>query len=79
MSSLPALQALIRDKFGLDPSTLDPHAALSEQGIDSLAMVEVLFDIERQFGISVPDQASNIGTLADLAAVIDRLRTKQAA
>jgi acyl carrier protein len=79
MSSLPELQALIKEKYDLDPSKLDPHASLRESGVDSLALVEFLFEVEDRYQISVPDEHSNIDSLAELAEVIDKLRAKAAA
>jgi len=79
MSSLKALQDLIHEKYGIDPSTLDPHASIRAAGIDSLALVEYLFEIEDRFGISVPEEHSGIDTLAELAAVVDNARASQTA
>ena len=80
MSSLPALQELIHTKFGIDTATLDPHASMRERGVDSLALVEFVFAVEDQFGISVPDENASIDTLAELAEVVDKLvAAKQAA
>ena len=79
MSSLKELQDLIHEKYGIDPATLDPQASMRNAGIDSLALVEFLFEVEDRFGISVPDEYSNIDTLAELAAVVDSVRAKQAA
>lgn len=79
MSSLKELQDLIQKKYGIDPATLDPNASMREAGIDSLALVEYLFEVEDRFGISVPEQEPNIDTLAELARVVDELRAKQAA
>jgi acyl carrier protein len=79
MSSLPELQALIKEKYGLDPSKLDPHASLRASGVDSLALVEFLFEVEDRYKLSVPDEYSNIDSLAELAEVIDKLKAKAAA
>jgi acyl carrier protein len=79
MSSLKELQDLIQEKYGLDPSALDPHASMRGSGIDSLALVEFLFDVEDKYGISLPDPDESLSSLADLAAVVDRLRAAQAA
>jgi len=79
MSSLTELQHLIHEKFGIDPATLDPNASMREKGIDSLALVEYLFAIEDHFGISMSDEHSNIDTLAELAAVVDKLKAAQVA
>lgn len=75
-SSLQELQALIQEKYGLDPSTLDPTASMRGAGIDSLALVEFLFEVEDRYQISLPDD-NGIDSLADLAAVVDRLRAAQ--
>jgi len=77
MSSLKELQELIHEKFGIDASELDPHASMREKGFDSLALVEFVFAIEDHFSISMPDDDQNIDTLAELAAVVDRIRASQ--
>jgi acyl carrier protein len=74
-STLKELQDLIQEKYGLDASQVDPQASLRASGVDSLALVEFIFDVEDLMGISVPDDNPNIDTLADLAAAIDRVRT----
>jgi acyl carrier protein len=73
MSSLKALQDLIHEKFGIEASALEPNASMREKGFDSLALVEFLFAIEDRFGISMSDEDSNIDTLAQLSAVVDKL------
>ena len=79
MSSLTELQDLIKEKYDIDPSSLDPNASMREHGIDSLARVEFLFDVEDKFGISFPDGRSDIDTLAALADLVDELRASQTA
>ena len=79
MSSLTELQDLIQKKYGIDPATLDPHASMRDKGFDSLALVEFQFEIEDHFKISLPDEDADIETLAELAAVVDRVRAKQPA
>lgn len=76
MSSLEALQQLIHKKYGIEPSALDPNASMRDQGIDSLALVEFLFDVEDTFKVSL-DGHNEIETLAELARVIDELRAAQ--
>jgi acyl carrier protein len=79
MSSLKELQDLIQAKYGLDPATLDAHASMRESGVDSLALVEFLFELEEKFNISIPDDNANLDTLAELAEIVDRLRAGQIA
>lgn len=77
MSSLKELQDLIHEKYGIEASALDPHASMREKGFDSLALVEFVFAIEDRFSIAMPDDDPNIDTLAELAAVVDRIRVAQ--
>ncbi|HEU4459154.1 MAG TPA: acyl carrier protein [Methylibium sp.] len=79
MSSLKELQDLIQQKYGIDPATLDPNASIRAAGLDSLALVEFLFEVEDKFGLSLPEEHSNIDTLNDLAKVVDELRAAQTA
>ncbi|HEY9026326.1 MULTISPECIES: acyl carrier protein [Variovorax] len=80
MSSLKELQDLIQDKYGIEPSKLDPHASMRETGgLDSLALAEFLFAIEDHFGIVMPDEDANIDTLAELAVLVDKVRAEKAA
>lgn len=76
MSSLEELQQLIHKKYGIEPSALDPNASMREHGIDSLALVEFLFDVEDKYKVSL-ESHTHIDTLADLARAIDELRAAQ--
>jgi acyl carrier protein len=79
MGSLQDLQNIIRDKYSIDPAALDPHVPMREQGLDSLAVAEFLFEVEDRLGLTLPDSHMEIDTLAGLAELIDTLRAKQAA
>ena len=77
MSSLAEIQDLVHKKYGVEPSAMDPNVSMREHGIDSLTLVEFLFEIEDHFGISVPEKHYEIDTLAGLAATVDELRAMQ--
>ncbi|MFG6412884.1 acyl carrier protein [Roseateles sp. DC23W] len=79
MSSLNELQELIHKKYGLAPEALDPHASMRASGVDSLALVEFVFDVEDKYGISIPDNIAELDTLAELAELVDRLRAAEPA
>ncbi len=67
---------LIRDyKFSADVLVLE--APLEALGIDSLGMAELLFNIEDEFGVSVPPDTVHFTTLGDVVAFIDGLIEKQ--
>ena len=77
MSSLEELQQLIHRKYGIEPSQLDPDQPMLEAGIDSLALVEFLFEVEEKFKVSL-DAYPDIQTLSALAQAIDEVRARAA-
>ena len=79
MGSLQDLQNIIRDKYNIEPEALDPHRPMREQGLDSLAVAEFLFEVEDRLGLTLPDEHMQVETLAGLADLIDRMRAKLAA
>jgi acyl carrier protein len=68
------LLELIQKAYDIDPSTIDPNKPLSDFGLDSLALAELMFNIEDHFGIDYPESRANVQTLAELAKVVDEVR-----
>ncbi len=72
---------IVAEQAMLDPAGLMPQTPLTELGLDSLALVEVVFRIEEEFGISVPFNANeprdasrfDISTLGQVIAGVERL------
>lgn len=78
MSSLVELQELIESKYGITRAQLDPQASMRGSGIDSLALVEFIFEVEERFGITLQSNP-DVDTLAELARLIDEQRAAKAA
>ena len=78
MSSLPEMQKLIQEKYGIDPATLDPDQSMRDKGLDSLALVEFLFAVEDHFKIDMSGADQSTDTLAGLAALVDRMLAEKA-
>ena len=56
--------------FGISEDALVPDATLESLGLDSLAVIEFLFQLEDHFGIKIPDQTIPPRTLAKLIKLI---------
>ena len=78
-TTLSELQALLKDKYDVDETTVGPDTAMQEGGLDSLAVAEFMFAVEDHFGITLPDDDPNINTLAQLADLVDRVKAAKAA
>jgi acyl carrier protein len=68
------LLGLIQKAYDIDPASIDPHQPLADFGLDSLALAELMFNIEDHFGIDYPESRANVHTLAELAQVVDEVR-----
>ena len=73
MSAYSVLLELLSEKYDIDPEAISPEATLTELGLDSLTVVELLFDVEDEFGIEVPEERATFQTLAEAAALVDEL------
>ena len=77
MSTLDRLTHLIHDKFGVDPTVIDPDAPFASYDLDSLTVAELMFEIDDAFHVTVPDEAATtVTTLRQLATLIDGLPEK---
>ena len=58
---------IIVDKLGVDESEVTPNASFTNDlGADSLDTVELIMELEKEFGMSIPDdQAEKISTVQD--------------
>ena len=67
---------LFAETFGVAEEKLLPGATLESLGLDSLAVIEFLFQIEDQFKIQIPDQSSPPRTLEEIVHLIEPLMPK---
>jgi acyl carrier protein len=67
---------LFATTFGIAEEKLLPDATLESLGLDSLAVIEFLFQIEDQFHIQIPDQPNPPVTLGDMVQLIAPLMPK---
>ncbi len=72
--TMTELLGLIKKAYDIDPASIDPLKPLSEFGLDSLALAELMFNIEDHFHIDYPESQSHVQTLAELVKVVDEAR-----
>ncbi len=66
--------AIIVDKLGVKESEVTPEASFTNHlGADSLDIVELIMEFEKEFGIEIPDEAAeSISTVGDVIAYIEK-------
>lgn len=81
MTTLQSVQTILKANFDLTPEVLQPEAKLEDLAIDSLAVIEVMFEVEEEFKITVPSESAamqtQMKTLGDLVAYVDQLIAEQ--
>jgi acyl carrier protein len=65
---------ILVDKLGVDEAEVKDNASfMNDLGADSLDAVEVMMEIEKKFGISIPDdEAEEITTVGEAIAYVER-------
>jgi acyl carrier protein len=67
------------EQFELKVADLTPDAQLEALGLDSLSVIEFMFNIEDEFHIKLPDERVEIKTIQDIASIVERLVAEQQA
>ena len=76
MNTLEVLQDLLIKDHALTREQLAPEVELSSLGVDSLGLIELMFQVEDRFGISLPDDKfPALLTVGDVVDFIDQLLT----
>lgn len=73
MSAFEFLSGLLVEKFDVDPDKITPESNLTDLGLDSLSIVELVFDVEDEFDIEVSEDDVDFKTLGEAAALFDKL------
>lgn len=67
------------EQFDLKPEDLTPDATLESLGLDSLSVIEFMFNLEDELKIKLPDERVELKTLQDVTNLVDRIVAEQSA
>lgn len=77
MSTLEIIQNMMVKQFDLKLEDLTPDAKLQSLGIDSLSVIEFMFNLEDELKIKVTEERFELNTVQDIATAVDHLITTQ--
>ena len=76
MSTFDKVKEVIIDKLGVEGDAINSDAHfVNDLGADSLDTVELIMELEEEFGIEIPDEdAENIMTVGSAVDYIDKVK-----
>lgn len=77
-STLATIQRVLVEQFGLANDQVVSTARLTELGVDSLATIELIFELEKCFGMELAEEPPPIDTVGDIAAYVEQVRLARA-
>ena len=76
MSTLDKVKEVIIDKLGVEEDKIVPKASfVDDLGADSLDTVELIMQLEEEFGIEIPDEDAE--KMTTVKSVVDYIETNQ--
>lgn len=74
MKTIDALEEIMIRDYQVTRTQLTPDAPLSDLGIDSLGLLELMFKIEDRFHVKIRgDTPADLNTLQDVVRYVDAL------
>ena len=77
MESLGLIREFLQDRLGVLPDKVVSDAQLDSLGVDSLMMLELMFEFEDRFGINLSKDLKSPKTVGEMVTLMDRLRSEQ--
>ncbi|MFZ6646180.1 phosphopantetheine-binding protein [Undibacterium sp. TJN25] len=79
MTSFPTVAKLLAERLDVQIDTIQPTTELQTLGADSLTVIELIFDLEDEFGVKLGDERPDLVVVQDIADFIDRYVSQKAA
>ncbi len=76
-TTLERLKKLFAAHYDYDIEQLTATTTLEKLGLDSLDMIEFMFEIEGEFNIRIPDQEFRVRTIQEMVDAVDRFVSEQ--
>lgn len=79
MDSLALIRQFLKDRIGVAPEKVVPEAELAELGVDSLLLLELMFEFEDHFDIKLSSDLKPPKTVGEMATTMDAVVGEQKA
>ena len=72
MTTFTTVARMLAERIEIDVALIHPETELAALGADSLSVMELIFDLEDEFKISLGDERPTLVVVQDIADHIDR-------
>jgi acyl carrier protein len=79
MDSIGLIREFLGERLGVAADRVVPDAPLSALGVDSLMLLELMFEFEDRFDLTLPSDLATPKTVGAVVATVDELIARQAA
>lgn len=76
-TSLPTIQKMLKEEFGLSDEQVQPESELAALGVDSLSTIEFMFMLEEKFDLQMTGEPVMIKTVGEIAREVDAILAKK--
>ena len=73
MNSIELIRNFLHARLGIEAEKIVPESLLANLGVDSLMMLELIFEFEDAFGIALPRDLKSPKTVGEMVALMDGL------
>jgi acyl carrier protein len=77
MKSIELIRNFLNARQGVESSKVVPEALLADLGVDSLMMLELIFEFEDKLGITLPKDLKSPQTVSEMVTLMDGLIASQ--
>lgn len=77
MNSIGLIREFLQERLGVAPEQVVSAAPLNALGVDSLMLLELMFEFEDRFGITLSKDLKSPRTVGEMADLMDQLRSDQ--
>lgn len=71
MDILTVIRDFLHDRLGVDPATINPETTLTELQVDSLMLVELIFECEEKFNVTFDRDTPTPNTIGDMMTIVE--------
>lgn len=79
MNTLSVISDFLKDRLDIDPARVTPEATMEELGVDSLRLLELLFEFEEKMNVDLSKDMATPKTVGALLAIVEQMQNTQAA